>query len=136
MQAKGRGRGHATGAGRAAAGRVGRWPTCRFVTGKPFYVKVFQTFPREGRCLVLHFTFFDRDGRRICRVEETGYERSVRAPKGPPMLVARVFGMIGALTPEDFARLQRAASARGEVQVAVKVLRPELLPKTLRPPGP
>jgi hypothetical protein len=85
--------------------------------------------------LELTFTFFDRDGKRFCRVEEVGLVRGVRARRGPPQLVARVFGIVGALRPEAFAHLQRAAAGTGEVRVRVVVERPERLPERLRPPS-
>ena len=83
----------------------------------------------------LHFTFYDdaARGRRLCRLEETGLTKSVRAKVGPPQLVARVFNLVGALRPEDFARLQRAASASGEEHVCVEVCDEGRLPEALRP---
>lgn len=81
---------------------------------------------------IWHFDFFDEpDGRRRVRLREWGITRSVRAPRGRhPALVARVFGLFHAFSPEDYARLQQAAAARGPVTVQVRVLPPEE-----RPPG-
>lgn len=82
----------------------------------------------------LHFTFYEQNGRRFCRLEETGETKSVRAKVGPPMLVARLFSCIGAFRPEDYARLQKAASQREDQTVVVQVLDPTRLPPKWRPP--
>lgn len=76
---------------------------------------------------VVHFDFEDVDGRRWVTLREAGVRRSVRAKVGPPVLVAKVFGCIGAFEPRVFALLQHAASGHDRETVEAPVLRPERL---------
>jgi hypothetical protein len=80
----------------------------------------------------LHFRFTDEGGRRYCELVEAGVRKSVRAKVGPPVLVARLFNLIGALSPRDFARLQAAASRTGSEEIAARVVDPSRLPAELR----
>lgn len=75
---------------------------------------------------IVHFDFEDVDGRRFVTLRELGIRKSVRAKVGPPVLLAKVFDLYGALSPRDFARLQRAAQGHDaqSVEAAVQDERP------------
>ncbi|MHB1842237.1 MAG: hypothetical protein ACYCO4_03865 [Sulfobacillus sp.] len=78
---------------------------------------------------VVHFDFVDRDGRRLVTLRELGLTKSVRAKVGPPVLVAKVFDLYDAFSPQVYGRLQRAALGHEPETVEAPVLRPDRFPK-------